>query len=298
MRKALFSILFIGGIFGGLSIPEQAAEKMEAEKYGEAVALYDSSLTISDYDTEHRAIHFNRGQAFFELDSIDRAQEAYSKCTNLNPREMGLKFDRQVGSWAWNNIGISRVKRGEAQQQAGSSPMSINPGGGNMPNMAPAPGQSDTKQVFEEALKAFKEALKLDPENESARFNYELLKKRMLEMEQQNQDQQNQDQDQQQQQDQQDDKKQDDQQDQQKQEDKEGDSDQQKQPKPQNNEEKNAQNSNQQQNQGEPQEMEMSQEQAAQLLEAMNEKEKQFIQQLEKSSPKKGRRKRNDGPDW
>ncbi len=296
MHKAIFSILFIGGIFGGLSLPEQAAEKMEAESYVEAIALYDSSLTLSDYNSERRAIHFNRGQAYFLRDSINLAQAAYSKCTNLDPREKGLLGNREIASWAWNNIGIGRVKTGEAAQQQGSSPMSIN--GGNMPNMGGPQGQNDSKQIFEEALKAFKEALKLDPENEIARFNYELLKKRMLEAEKQNQEQENENKDDQNQDQEQDNKDKSEENDKQKQEDKQGDSDQQKQPKPQNNEEKNAQNSNQQQNQGEPEEMEMSQEQAAQLLEAMNEKEKQFIQQLEKRSPKKGRKKRNEGPDW
>lgn len=298
MRNTILSIMFIGGIFGGASIPEQAAEKMEAEAYAEAVVLYDSSLTMADYEDERRAINFNRGQALYLRDSIHLAQAAYSKCTNLSPKERGLLLERQFGSWAWTNIGMGRVKLGEDKQKQGSSPMAINPGGGNMANMGQPQGQEDTKQIFEEALKAFKEALKLDPENETARFDYELLKKRMMEMEKQKNEQENENKDENQDQNEEkDDQDKSDQDDQQKKDDEQGDSDEKKQPKPDNTEKK-GQSPNQQNQDGEPQEMEMTQEQAAQLLEAMNEKEKQFIQQLEKAAPKKGRKRRNDGPDW
>ncbi len=296
MRNTILSILFIGGWFGGASVPEQAAEKMEAEEYTEAIVLYDSTLTLSDYEGEQRAIHFNRGQAYYLRDSIHLAQAAYSKCTNLSPREKGLLLERQVGSWAWTNIGMARVKLGEEQQEQGSSPMAIN--GANMPNMGQAQPQEDPKQKFEEALKAFKEALKLDPENETARFDYELLKKRMMEMEKQKNEQENENKDENQDQnDEKDDQDKSDQDDQQKKDDQEGESDEKKQPKPDNTEKK-GQSPNQKDTQGEPQEQEMTQEQAAQLLEAMSEKEKQFIQQLEKQSPKKGRKRRSDGPDW
>lgn len=50
---------------------------------------------------------------------------------------------------------------------------------------------------FEEALQHFKEALKADPANEDARYNYELLKKVLKEQEQQNKDEQKQDKEQQ-----------------------------------------------------------------------------------------------------
>ncbi|MFC2125506.1 tetratricopeptide repeat protein [Bacteroidota bacterium] len=53
---------------------------------------------------------------------------------------------------------------------------------------------SNDQQKYDEALTYFKNAIKSDPSNEDARYNYELLKKLMQEQQQQ---QQNQDQDQQ-----------------------------------------------------------------------------------------------------
>jgi len=52
---------------------------------------------------------------------------------------------------------------------------------------------SEMQKEYESALSFFKEALKADPTNDKARYNYELLKKKMQEQEKQNQDQ-NQDQ--------------------------------------------------------------------------------------------------------
>ncbi len=296
MHNTILSILFIGGLFGGLSVPERAAEKMEAEEYAEAILLYDSTLILSGYEDEYKAIHFNIGQANYLRDSVHLAQTSYSKCTNLAAREKESLKQRQLGSWAWTNIGIGRIKLGEQQEEQGSSPMAIN--GANMPNMGPSQPQGDPTEKFGEALKAFKEALKLDPENETARFDYELLKRRMMEMEKQKNEQDNDKKDDSQDQDQEkDDQDKSDQDDQQKKDDQQGESDQKKQPKPDNTEKK-GQSPDQKNTQGEPQEQEMTRDQAAQLLEAMNEKEKQFIQQLEKQSPKKGRKRRNDGPDW
>jgi|GEM_PF-2346195 len=296
MRHTILSIMFIGGLFGGLSVPEQALEKLEGGDYNGAIALYDSTLVLPDYDDEHRAIHFNIGQAHIQSDSFDLAQAAYSKCTQLSPAEKGLLSEREIASSAWNNIGLARIKRGNEAQQSGGGQMAI--GGNNMPNMGQPQGGDASKAIFDEALKSFKEALKMDPENETARFNYELLKKRIQQAEQQQEkkDQENQDQDQDQNQNQQDDKQdQENKEDQNKQnQEDQGKPDKNKQDNAQENKEKKGQD---QQNQGES-DQQMSEQQAKQLLEAMNEKEKQFIQQLEKRAKKKGRKKRSDGPDW
>lgn len=294
MRNTILSIMFIGGLFGGASLPEQAFEKFEAGDYAEAVALYDSTLAHPDYYDEHRAIHFNIGQAFMLSDSFDLAQAAYSKCTQLSPKEKGYLAEREIASFAWNNIGITRIKRGAAAQQNGGGQMSI--GGNNMPNMGQPQGGDASKEIFEEAVKAFKEALKMDPENEIARFNYELLMHRIQQAEnqQKEEDQDNQSEDKNQnEEDQKEDQEKDQDKENQNKED-EGNPDKNKQDNAEDNKEKKGQN---QENQGES-DQQMTEQQAKQLLEAMNEKEKQFIQQLEKRAKKKGRKKRNDGPDW
>ena len=53
---------------------------------------------------------------------------------------------------------------------------------------------SSKNKKFEEALDHFKEAIKANPANEDARYNYELMKKILKEQEEQEQQQQNQDQ--------------------------------------------------------------------------------------------------------
>ncbi|WNB18626.1 tetratricopeptide repeat protein [Marivirga arenosa] len=55
---------------------------------------------------------------------------------------------------------------------------------------------SEMQKEYENALSFYKEALRADPGNQKARYNYELLKKKMQQQEQQNQDQQDQNKDQ------------------------------------------------------------------------------------------------------
>lgn len=183
------------------------------------------------------------------------------------------------------------------------------------------------QQKYEEALATFKEALKADPTNEEARYNYELVKELLKKQQeqQQQQDQQNQDQeqDQQQQQDQQDQQNQD-QQDQQQQQGEQGEQsednqegqqqeqDRQQQGEneqsPQDPNEQNAQQGEQQQ-EGEKsdeeqsaspiserlKEMNISEEKARMILEAMRNNEMQYIQQ-NRRRPEKPRDRTK--PDW
>ena len=57
---------------------------------------------------------------------------------------------------------------------------------------------NSSPQQLEKSLHYFKEAVRADPANEDARYNYELVKKKLQEQEQQNQDQDQQNQDDQQ----------------------------------------------------------------------------------------------------
>lgn len=53
---------------------------------------------------------------------------------------------------------------------------------------------SDKPQTLKESLQYFKDALKADPANKQARYNYEVVKKKLAQQQQQNQDQKNKDQ--------------------------------------------------------------------------------------------------------
>ncbi|MEO1096422.1 MAG: hypothetical protein AAFX57_01550 [Bacteroidota bacterium] len=194
---------------------------------------------------------------------------------------------------------------------------------------------SSKNKKFEEALDHFKEAIKANPANEDARYNYELMKKILKEQEEQEQQQQNQDQqnneenkdqeqkDQEQQnQDQQNKDQQQQNEDQQKQEEQdqnkegegeeqekdqeqqqeeqkkeEGEQKEEQQPKPQEGEEAEEKEGEEQQNplSEKLEEMKISEEKAKMILEALKNKEIQYYQQNKRKPTK---RKDPKKPDW
>ena len=161
---------------------------------------------------------------------------------------------------------------------------------------------------YDVALDQFKNSLRANPNNNDARYNYELLKRLMQEnqQQQQNQDQQNQDQQDQQQQDQQqqqqqqdqeqqnEDQQQDQQQNQQQQNEEEQEQQEQEQEQQQESKEENEEKDVQSQPE-DMQEMEISEEMARMILEAMRNNEVQYIQQNRKKASKP---KDNSKPDW
>ena len=168
---------------------------------------------------------------------------------------------------------------------------------------------------YEEALKHYKSALKENPGNADARYNYELLKKLIKEQEEQqeqNKDQQNKDekskdqkdqQEQQQQEQNKDDKQEQDREEQQEQE----KQDQEKKDEQQENKEQEEQNPDEQKKEEEQKskpnpideeklkEMKISEEKAKLILEAMKNNEVQYIQQNKRKAKKK---KDPTKPDW
>jgi Ca-activated chloride channel homolog len=180
---------------------------------------------------------------------------------------------------------------------------------------------------LEEALNNFKQSIKADPNNRDARFNYEILKKKLedekkkKEQEQQNRDKQNKDQkkdeqkDQQQKQDQkkneeqqkkeqeQKDQQQKDQQKKEQEEKEKQKKDQQEKDNAEKKDQKDADEEKQEKNDKQPppdwskklQEMKMSEEKARMILEAMKNQEKQYLQQNQRKATKP----RDKGkPDW
>jgi tetratricopeptide (TPR) repeat protein len=177
------------------------------------------------------------------------------------------------------------------------------------------------KQQYEPAMQHFKQALKKNPGNADARYNYELLKKLIQEQQeqqqqqqqqnqenqdqqdQQNEDQQNQDQQNQEQQNQEQQNK--DNQEQQDQEQKEGE-DQEKEQQEGEEQEQNKPEEGEEEEQNEQEqpaptpedklkEMNISEEKARMILEAMKNNEIQYIQQNKRKAKK---RKDPDKPDW
>lgn len=173
---------------------------------------------------------------------------------------------------------------------------------------------SNRESKYEEALASFKQALKADPTNEDARYNYEMVKKKLEEQKkkeeeqkkndpnqkEENKDKQEQNKDQQK--DQQDKKDQKDQQEKQDQQNKDQ-QDQQKKEEEKKQQEEQQQNEQKEQDKKEtPQsvkdklkEMEMSEEKAQMILEAMKNQEIQYLQQNKRKATKP---KDKNKPDW
>jgi Ca-activated chloride channel family protein len=171
----------------------------------------------------------------------------------------------------------------------------------------------------EEALALFKQAVKADPTNEEARYNYEMLKKKLdeqkkKEQEQQKRDQQNKDQDQKQDQQNKDQQQKDKEQQEKEQEKKEQDEKQkqEQQKKEQEQKEKEKQEKEQQEQEQQEKEeqekqekpnldqkkleqMKITEEKARMILEAMRNQEKQYLQQNKRKATKSRDRSK---PDW
>lgn len=173
---------------------------------------------------------------------------------------------------------------------------------------------SNRENKHEEALASFKQALKADPTNEDARYNYEMVKKKLEEQKkkeeeqkkndpnqkEENKDKQDQNKDQQKdQKDKQDQKEQQDKKDQQnkEQQDKQKQDEQKKQQEEQQSEEKKEQEKKEtpQSVKDKLKEMEMSEEKAQMILEAMKNQEIQYLQQNKRKATKPKDRTK---PDW
>lgn len=166
---------------------------------------------------------------------------------------------------------------------------------------------------FEEALNHFKQAIKSDPANEDARYNYELLKKKLEEKKKQEQQKQDQNKDQQQNKEEEKDKKDQEKQDQKKdqeqkkdeqnkdQEQKDQEKKNEEQKKKEEQEQKEQKENKEEKKENNPsvseklQQMEMSEEKAKMILEAMKNQEIQYLQQNKRKATKP---KDKGKPDW
>lgn len=139
------------------------------------------------------------------------------------------------------------------------------------------------QQKYEEAFNAFKKCIKLNPQDEDARYNLEYARKKMIRQQQQQQQQQ-QNQDQNKDQDKQDQNKDQNQQDQNQQQ-------------QQQNQEQDEQEQEQQQNQQQQQEQQMSKEDAERMLQALQEQEKNTMDKMNEAKAAKMQRRKIQ-KDW
>jgi len=290
------------------ALKRQAKAAYEAEDFKKAVASY--SLLIDSLGVNDPRAQLNLANAAYRIsygsDNFDvlsdiskgakRVQDSaslsavseeikYFDIADANYRALKESEDISASSMALNQLGVIAYRRNEI-------------------------AEDDKTTLMNQALVEFKNALIKNPQNEQARYNYELLKKlirQQQEQEQQQQDQEQKDdqnQDQQNQQDQQDQQQKQDQQQQQDQEKKEQDQQQQN----ENQEQQEQEQQDQQQQEQQPQEedpmeklmeklkeMNIPLEKAQMILEAMKNNEIQYVQQKKRKASKP---RKSDKPDW
>jgi tetratricopeptide (TPR) repeat protein len=155
LNSALFATDPVTKIAKANKAKEEAEKAFRAGEYQKAIEHYSYLLDSLNYDND--AAVLNRAHSYFNLKDTLNAYEAY--------RTASMSANKEIKSKAFNQLG----------------------------------NLSEQQKQNKEALEFYKEALKANPANSEARYNYELLKKKLEEQEknkdqQQNQDQQNQDQ--------------------------------------------------------------------------------------------------------
>lgn len=159
--------------------PIRDANQLYAEgKYDDAAAGYNAALVDHPDSAD---LHFNLGDATYKQGKYDEAIAAFQKVETAN--------DPKRASRVAYNVGNASFRKGQGLEQT-------------EPQKA--------LQLYAEALSSYRRALGLAPDDEDAKFNYELvtqkideLKKRLEEQKKNQDQQQDQQKDQQQQQDQQ-----------------------------------------------------------------------------------------------
>ena len=140
------------------TLKQEAQTAYKAGDYETALSKYEELTNDMDVSTDE--ISLNMAHAYYHLQDTAKALRAYNELSSVAE-------NKKIQSVAYNQVGV-------------------------LYNEMDPSGKNDKA-----ALNAFKAALKADPTNEEARYNYEVLKKKMKEKEQQDQQNQDQNQDQQ-----------------------------------------------------------------------------------------------------
>ena len=139
--------------------PGNALKQYQDGRYERALEEYQRSLKSKPDDPR---LHFNAGAAAFQNEDYEQALEHLNSA--LITQEVPLQ------QRAYYNIGNTQFRLGEGAQEP------------------------QTKQgLWEQSIKSYDSALKLDPKDVDAEFNRNLVKKKLEELKQQQQQQQNKD---------------------------------------------------------------------------------------------------------
>ena len=294
------------------ALKKEARNFYDEENYQAAITAYGQlldSLLVQDEDAKLNMANAAYLLAYGDTETLGILSEASENPESLDEAAVekaseSLKYasiasnnydylankgqDKAIASSAFNQKGIIAYKRSEVAKA------------------------EEKKGLTEQALNDFKNSLRKNPTNESARYNYELLKKLIREQEQQEQDNEDNKDEKEKQDEEKKDQEQKDKQDQQEkdeeQKDQEKKDQEQQENKDQQNKEEQEKKEEQDSDQEKPEEqdpleklkekleeMNISPEKAQMILEAMKNSEVQYVQQNKRKATKK---KDSSKPDW
>jgi len=136
-----------------LASPSSALRQYEAGKYEDALKEYQQLLKRKADDPR---LHFNAGAAAYQAEQFDEAAREFNEALSAT--------DLQIQQRAYYNLGNTLYQLGE----------------GN-------PDPTKKTEAWENSVKGFESALKLNPQDADAKFNYEFVKKKLEELKKQQQ---------------------------------------------------------------------------------------------------------------
>ena len=144
---------------GAWASPNKALKQYESGRYGAALREYERSLREKPDDPRLR---YNAGAAAFKAGEFESAT-SYFESTLQSPQ---ITENLPLQQRTYYNLGNAQYRQGEDETKV------------------------DQKQsIWQQALKSYEQALQLDAKDTDAKFNYELVKKKLEELEQQRQQQ-------------------------------------------------------------------------------------------------------------
>ena len=238
---ALLLLLALAAAPAARADSNRAYKEYEAGKFEEALKDYEKLLQKQKDDPR---LHFNAGAAAYQSRRLDEATNQFNQVLSAP--------DVQLQQRAYYNLGNTFYRLGEQAAADPAAALAAAAGGGGDPRM----------KAWEQAVQSYDNALKLNPQDNDAKFNQAYVKRQLEELKKQQQQQQQQSKDKKDQ-DKKDDKDKQDQSQQQKQDDKDQQQQQQKDQQPKDQQEKKDQQSGGQQ-QDQKQNQQSKQDQAEQ----------------------------------
>ena len=147
---------------------EDAWQAYNDENYTDAVDLYGEALEKTRSEEKRARLEFGRGAAAYRAGDLDTALDSYARSL--------LSADDSLREKSHYNLGNTLFRRGEKRLQ----PTEAGKEGAAVP-----PGTEQVLADWNSSAQHYEDALALNPSNESARRNAEIVRKRIEQLEEQ-----------------------------------------------------------------------------------------------------------------